>query len=112
MNFSAWSIRNPIAPLLTFVLSVMTFAYSGLSGVYITAVFTKRGSTASVIAALIAGFVTILLQQAYIVDYFGLPPAWKSLAFPWQLCIGTTVAFLVCQLGQTKKPAPEPEAIA
>ncbi|OYU76177.1 MAG: sodium:solute symporter [Alphaproteobacteria bacterium PA3] len=95
-------------PLLTFVLSVMTFAYSGLSGVYITAVFTKRGSTASVIAALVAGFVTILLQQAYIVDYFGLPPAWKSLAFPWQLCIGTTVAFLVCQLGQTKKPEPSP----
>src|SRR3546814_11881572 len=34
-------------PLLEFVLGVMAFAYSGLLGVYITAVFSKRGSTAS-----------------------------------------------------------------
>ena len=37
-------------PLLDFVLSVMVFAYSGLLGVYFTAIFTNRGSTVSVIA--------------------------------------------------------------
>jgi solute:Na+ symporter, SSS family len=46
-------------PLLEFALSVMTFAYAGLLGVYFTAVFTNRGSNASVVAALIVGFVTI-----------------------------------------------------
>jgi Na+/proline symporter len=91
-------------PLLEFVLGVMAFAYSGLLGVYATVLFTKRGSTASVIAALAVGFVAILLQQHYIVDSFGLPPAMKGLAFPWQLCIGAGLAFLTCMLGKAKGP--------
>ena len=36
--------------LLDFALGVMTFAYSGLLGVYFTLLFTTRGSAASVIA--------------------------------------------------------------
>ena len=87
-------------PLLEFVLGVMVFAYSGLLGVYGVAVFTKRGATWSVIAAMAAGFIAILIQQAYIVDTFGLPEAMKSLAFPFQLCIGTAVAFLTCLAGK------------
>lgn len=83
-------------PLLEFALAVMTFAYSGLLGVYFTALFTKRGSTRSVILALAVGFVAIGLQQSYVVDVLGLPAAWKSLAFPWQLCLGATLAFLTC----------------
>jgi solute:Na+ symporter, SSS family len=83
-------------PLLEFVLGVMTFAYSGLLGVFMAALFTRRGSSASVVAALITGFVAILVQQDYIVDIVGLPASWKSLAFPWQLTIGTLAAFLVC----------------
>jgi solute:Na+ symporter, SSS family len=89
-------------PLLAFVLGVMTFAYSGLIGVFATAVFTQRGNSVSVIAALAAGFVAILLQQAYVVDAFGLPSGWKSLAFPWQLCVGVTVAFIVCVMGKSR----------
>lgn len=96
-------------PLLEFVLGVMAFAYSGLLGVYITAVFTKRGSSRSVIAALITGFVTILLFQGYVVDSLGLPEMLKKIAFPWQLCIGTIVATLVCMAGQ-QKPAPVVDA--
>lgn len=95
-------------PLLDFVLGVMTFAYSGLLGVYATLLFTQRGSTLSVIAALVTGFVAILLQQHYIVDHLGLPPAMKALAFPWQLCIGAGLAFLVCQLGKAKGPGLPP----
>jgi len=90
-------------PLLAFVLGVMTFAYSGLIGVYCTAVFTRRGSSLSVMAALATGFIAILLQQAYIVDQFGLPASWKSLAFPWQLCIGSAAALLVCLCGKQNK---------
>ncbi|MFM2043025.1 MAG: hypothetical protein RLY86_1601 [Pseudomonadota bacterium] len=84
------------APLLEFVLGVMTFAYAGLLGVYFAAVFTNRGSSTSVIWALAAGFVTIALQQDYVVDVLGLPPAWKEMAFPWQLCVGIAIAFLTC----------------
>lgn len=83
-------------PLLDFALSVMVFAYSGLLGVYFTVVFTRRGSTTSVIAALIVGFLVTLMQQSYVVDMIGLPDNWKSLAFSWQLCLGTLAAFLTC----------------
>ena len=86
-------------PLLDFALSVMVFSYSGLLGVYFTVIFTRRGSTRSVILALAAGFLVTLLQQAYIVDSLGLPESWKGLAFTWKLCIGTVVAFVVCAAG-------------
>lgn len=90
-------------PLLDFVLGVMAFAYSGLLGVYATALFTNRGSSRSVIAALICGFVVILLFQSYIVDTLSLPKVLKTVAFPWQLCAGSTLAFLVAITGNQQK---------
>lgn len=102
--------RYSSIPLLEFVLGVMAFAYSGLLGVYFTAVFTQRGSSTSVIAALIAGFLTILAFQGYVVDSLGLPSAMKTVAFPWQLCIGTAVATAICLLGNQPNPIVENEA--
>ena len=89
-------------PLLDFALSVMVFAYSGMLGVYFSAIFTKRGSSKSVICALITGFLVTLMQQGYIIDLLHLPESWKGLAFTWQLCIGTLISFVVCQIGNTK----------
>ena len=79
----AWQ-RFSDKPLLEFVLSVMNFAYAGLLGAFFAAIFTRRGSTASVIAALAGGFLTILLLQR------------TGLAFPWQLCLGFAAAFFIC----------------
>ncbi len=87
-------------PLLDFALSVMVFAYSGLLGVYFTALFTKRGSTGSVIAALIAGFLVTLFGQGYIVDLLSMPDGLKGYAFTWQLCIGTLISFIICVMGK------------
>ena len=81
--------------LLEFALQVMVFAYAGLLGVYFAAVLTPRGNSKSVIASLIAGFVTILLLQPAIATAIGLPAALCHLAFPFQLCIGTAIAFLI-----------------
>lgn len=78
-------------PLLEFALSVMVFAYAGLLGVYGVAIFTRRGTTLSVIAALLTGFVTVLLLQPFM---FGPP----GLAFPYLLCIGTLAAALVAAI--------------
>jgi SSS family transporter len=83
-------------PLLEFALAVMTFAYAGLLGVYAAATFTRRGSPATAIGALATGFIAILALQSYSIDALGLPAALKSLAFPWQLCIGASLAFAVC----------------
>jgi len=81
--------------LLEFALQVMVFAYAGLLGVYLAAVFTRRGSTGSVIASLIAGFIAVLLLQPAIAAALGFPDVLSHLAFPFQLCLGTAVAFLV-----------------
>jgi solute:Na+ symporter, SSS family len=93
--------RYADTPLLEFALAVMTFAYSGLLGVYITAVFSQRGSPLSVYAALAVGFVTILLFQDYVIDVLGLPAGLKDVAFPYQLCLGTLLATLVCLAGRS-----------
>lgn len=87
-------------PLLQFALGVMVFSYSGLLGVYFTAIFTKRGSPQSVLAALICGFMTTLLFQPYIMTLY-LPQDWiVHIGFTWQLCIATLVASLVCLSGK------------
>ena len=88
--------RYTAMPLLEFALQVMVFAYAGLLGVYFTALFSTRGTTGSVIAALIAGFVIVLSMQPYVVAWLGLPEGWGKLAFPWQLAVGATLSTLVC----------------
>lgn len=83
-------------PLLEFALQVMVFAYAGLLGVYFTAVFSTRGTTASVIAALLTGFAAVLLLQPAIARTIGLPTLLATLSFPYQLCIGALISTLVC----------------
>jgi solute:Na+ symporter, SSS family len=99
--------RHSQLPLLDFVLGVMAFAYSGLLGVYATALFTNRGSSRSVIAALIGGFLVILAFQGFVIEGIGLPDTLRGIAFPWQLCLGTLVAFAICVLGKTAAPNSE-----
>lgn len=83
-------------PLLAFALSVMVFSYSGLLGVYFTALFTNRGSKTSVTWAFIAGFMVPLALQPYTLQAY-LPEGWRfDLGFTWQLCIGTLIAFFIC----------------
>lgn len=91
-------------PLLQFALSVMVFSYSGLLGVYFTALFTNRGTQGSALAALITGFVITLLFQPYVMSLY-LPLAYQfDIGFTWQLCIGTAVSLLVCLSTATKAP--------
>jgi Na+/proline symporter len=75
--------------LISFALGVMAFAYTGLLGVYFSAIFTNRGSSKTVSYALAGGFLTVLALQPYI---FGI-----NLAFSWQIVAGTLVAFLIMQ---------------
>ena len=90
-------------PLITFALSVMVFAYSGLLGVFFTALFTRRGNARSVGWALAMGFLVTLLQQPWMITLLTGNEQPLVIAFPWQLCLGTLVSFAVCNLG---KPVP------
>ncbi len=76
--------------LIAFALGVMAFAYTGLLGVFFSAIFTKRGSAKTVPFALLGGFLTVLILQPYT---FGL-----SIGFAWQITLGTLVAFGIMQL--------------
>jgi hypothetical protein len=68
----------------------MAFAYTGLLGVFFSAIFTKRGTTTLVPYALIGGFLSVLALQPYI---FGV-----SIGFAWQIAIGTSISFTIMQL--------------
>lgn len=87
-------------PILSFVLGVMTFAYAGLLGVYFTAIFTNRGSTKSIISALIIGFLSVLMMQPWIAHKLNYPAFFQTLAFGWQLCIATIISFSVACIGK------------
>lgn len=112
--------------LIDFALGVMTFAYSGLLGVYFSALLTRRGSSASATAAIVAGFFVVALQQSWAWDWWLVDlaaaraairsdaradnPSWLiatvvwlvDLAFVWKLAIASVAAFVVCQLGRSK----------
>ena len=90
--------------LINFALGVMGFAYAGLVGVFFCALLTKRGSSASVITALIVGFVWMFITQPFVYDaitrlhtprieYF------YGIHFTWKLTIGVVLSFAVCALG-------------
>jgi SSS family transporter len=102
-----WQKASPQTTLIGLALGVMTFAYAGLLAVFLTALFTKRGNTTSVIAALLTGFVVIALLQDWAwphwTRYISADLANIKLAFPWHMTIGTVIAFGVCCLG--KRPA-------
>ena len=75
--------------LISFALGVMAFAYTGLLGVFFSAVFTSRGTARSVPWALGGGFFTVLALQPYV---FG-----AQIGFSWQMVFGTLVAFGIMQ---------------
>ncbi|MFA6138841.1 MAG: sodium:solute symporter [Sulfurimonas sp.] len=77
--------------LISFALGVMAFAYTGLLGVYFSAIFTNRGNAKTVPWALSAGFLSVLALQPYT---FGV-----TMDFSWQILIGTIIAFGVMQSG-------------
>ncbi|MFG0251370.1 MAG: sodium:solute symporter [Phycisphaerales bacterium JB038] len=87
--------------LIGFALGVMSYAYAGMLGVFLTGLLTRRGSTASVLAALAVGALVVVLLQP------GLANTWTrwllgeptTIAFPWWMVFGTGSSFLVCLAG-------------
>ena len=84
--------------LIEFALGVMTFAYSGLLAVFLTALFTRRGTSASAVAALLVGFVVVAAFQPW--SPLMSTPDGKpvKLAAPWVMLIATASALIVCAL--------------
>ncbi len=98
-----WQQQTPDSSLLQFALRVMVFAYAGLLAVFACAIFTRRGSTRSVSAALGAGFLITLLFDPLVWPKLPLPQSMRgfTLAFPWIMVLATTGAFAVALLGRS-----------
>lgn len=85
--------------LIGFALGVMTFAYSGLLGVFFTALLTKRGNAASAVAAMAVGFATVLLLDPIVQQR--LPAALQmEMSFSWRLLIAATLSTMTCMVGE------------
>lgn len=125
----AWYDPNDRS-IISFVLSVMNFAYAGLLGVFMAALFTRRGTGRSVVAALVVGFLVTLAFQAELWAWLGragwvnVPPdaagrigaeaakaalPWLTLAFPWQLTIGAAASLLACALPAGRSATGSPQ---
>ena len=106
--------QDESSTLLTFALTVMTYAYAGLIGVFFTALLTTRGNTVSAIAALGSGFVAVAVLQPMLwglifdINAFASDPrVWVQfvleilgLAFVWKLAFASAIGFAVCYLGK------------
>ncbi|MBR0245133.1 MAG: sodium/solute symporter [Bacteroidales bacterium] len=84
--------------LVDFATGVMCFAYVGMLGVFLTAIFTKRGNNKSVIAALIAGIV-IVIPLMFQKELFGA----NYIAWTWWCPIGSAITTLICIAGKGNK---------
>lgn len=94
--------------LIDFALGVMSFAYTGLLGVFLTALFTRRGNTVTVLSALLAGVVVTTLLQNGICDWWTAKLLGQAhhLASFWWMPIGTGICFAICVSG-AHEPAEE-----
>ncbi|NLO32643.1 MAG: sodium/solute symporter [Candidatus Hydrogenedentes bacterium] len=81
--------------LIDFALGVMAFALAPLLGVFCVALFTKRGNTKSVYAALVVGIVAVLLLQPYMLPkMMGFKIAWT-----WLWVIVSPLCAFICFIG-------------
>lgn len=85
--------------LVDFATGVMCFAYAGMIGVFLTAIFTKsRGNYATVVAAIIVG-AAIIIPLMFQKQLFGA----QYIAWTWWAPIGGIISTAICLLGKTKK---------
>src|SRR4051795_10693052 len=116
---SYFVIVLPNVRIIPIVLGIYGYTYGSVLGIFLTGMLTKtRGNNRGNIIAMITGFivVTILSDLANtIARLFGkiayIKPDWlPTMEFPWWICFGTIVTFLVAMLFRTGREhqAPTP----
>ena len=87
--------------LLSFALEIMAFAYTGMLGVFLTALLTRRGNNVSVLCALVVGVVVTALMRETICDWWTLRLLGRArhVSNFWAMTVGTPISFLVCCAG-------------
>ncbi|MCQ2116065.1 MAG: sodium:solute symporter [Bacteroidales bacterium] len=83
--------------LVDFATGVMCFAYGGMIGVFLTAIFTKRGNGRSVAFALIIGCL-IVVPLMFQKQLFGQ----TFIAWSWWCPIAGAISTAICMMGKPK----------
>src|SRR5438105_5982286 len=112
-------IVHPNVRIIPIVLGIFGYTYGSLLGVFFAGMLTKtRGNDSGNIIAMISGFVVVAILS-------GLPnkiaalvgaklyeqPSWLPvMEFPWWICFGTIVTFLVAILFRTDRERHPPAA--
>lgn len=97
---SIWWERSETGTLLDFALGVMAYAYAGLVAVFLSATLTRRGNSASALAAFGVGILAVTAMQPAV--WGRLSGGEMPLAWPWRFLVATGLAFAVCQLGRPR----------
>ena len=105
IGLAIWQSKDD-RTLLEFALGVMSYAYAGLLGVFLVALFTRRGSAGSVVAALVVGGLAILAPGPVVV--WSIDADWMPrLALGWRMTIAVAVATVVAGWPSGGAPAAE-----
>jgi SSS family solute:Na+ symporter len=97
-------IVHPNVRIIPIVLGIFGYTYGSLLGVFLCGMFTKRrGSNRGNVIAMITGFIVVAVLSGLPNDVAGMlgavaynQPGWLPvIAFPWWICFGTMVTFLV-----------------
>ncbi|MEC9373448.1 MAG: sodium/solute symporter, partial [Planctomycetota bacterium] len=96
--------RATDAGLLRFALGVMIYAYAGLLGVFLAAIFTRRGNARTTGLALVAGFVAVAVLQ------FGpIVAEWiPTISLGWRMLVATLISLGICVSGAPRRIVTEP----
>ncbi len=81
------------AGIIPLALGVMIYAYAGLLGVFVSVLVLGRGSSRTVIAAVISGALVVLLMQ-HVPDSLD----WTTPSLGWRMTAGFVVSLLICRL--------------
>ncbi|MGH8101093.1 MAG: sodium:solute symporter [Chthoniobacterales bacterium] len=103
-------IVYPNVRIIPIVLGIYGYTYGSLLGIFLAGMLTKsRGNNCGNILAMIIGFIVVAILSGLpnnIAGIFGAKlyaqPSWLPvMEFPWWICFGTIVTFLVAILFRT-----------
>jgi SSS family solute:Na+ symporter len=107
---SYFVIVLPNVRIIPIVIGIYGYTYGSVLGIFLAGMLTKtRGNNRGNIIAMITGFIVVTIISDLpntIARAFGkiayVPPQWlPTMQFPWWICFGTIVTFLIAILFRT-----------
>jgi SSS family transporter len=113
-------IVHPNIRIIPIVLGIYGYTYGSVLGIFLAGMLTKsRGNDFGNIIAMVVGFVVVAILSGLpnkIAGIFGnklyTQPVWLPvMEFPWWICFGTIVTFIIAILFRTGREHQPPGAI-